>query len=75
VHWKRRRGYATQALRLLLPEAKAEGLDFVEVTTDDWNIASQRVIEANDGLLVERFRKPAEYRDDGEALRYRIPLS
>lgn len=71
VPWKRNRGYATQALRLLLPEAKAEGLEFVEVTTDLTNIASQRVIEANGGVLFERFFKPVEF-DGGEGLRYRI---
>ena len=71
VPWKRNRGYATLALRLLLPEAKAEGLEFVEVTTDVTNIASQRVIEANGGVLVERFNKPGQFGGD-ESLRYRI---
>lgn len=71
VPWKRRRGYATLALRLLLPQAKAEGLEFVEITTDLTNIGSQRVIEANGGVLVERFTKPAVYGSE-EGLRYRI---
>ena len=57
VPWKRRRGYATRALGLILSDAHAEGLEYVEITTDLDNIASQRVIEANGGLLVERFRK------------------
>ena len=73
VPWKRRRGYATQALRLLLPEAKAMGLDYVELTTGPNNVASQRVIEANGGVLVERFRKPSAY-GGTEELRYRIAL-
>ncbi|HEV7587226.1 MAG TPA: GNAT family N-acetyltransferase, partial [Longimicrobium sp.] len=61
VPWKRGLGYATRALKLLLPEAKAEGLDYVELTTDPENVASQRVITANGGVLVERFGKPAQH--------------
>jgi predicted acetyltransferase len=71
VPWKRGRGYATRALQLLLPEARREGLAYVELTTDADNIASQRVIESNGGALVERFRKPAGY-GGAESLRYRI---
>lgn len=73
VPWKRRRGYATLALRLLLPEARTEGLPYVEITTDVDNVASQRVIEANGGRLIERFRKPAMY-GGSESLRYHIDL-
>ena len=73
VPWKRRRGYATQALRLLLPHARAEGLAYVEVTTDADNLASRRVIEANGGTLVERFHKPATH-GGAESLRFRIVL-
>lgn len=71
VPWKRGRGYATLALRLFLPEVRAEGLDFIEITTDPINIASQRVIEANGGVLVERFIKPLQL-GGTEGLRYRI---
>jgi predicted acetyltransferase len=74
VPWKQGRGYATRALRLLLPEASSEGLAFVELTTDADNIASQRVIEANGGELIERFQKPAGY-GGAESLRFRIHLS
>ncbi len=73
VPWKRRRGYATEALRLLLPAARAEGLAFVELTTDASNHASRRVIEANGGELAERFRKPDPY-GGAESLRFRIAL-
>jgi predicted acetyltransferase len=73
VPWKQRRGYATQALSQLLPEAKAEGLTFVEITTDPENIASQRVIEANGGVLFEHFTKPAQF-GSKPGLRYRIAL-
>lgn len=71
--WKQRRGYATQGLALLLPEARALGLDHVVLTTDPDNLASQRVIQANGGRLVERFRKPEAYGGD-ESLRWRIDL-
>jgi predicted acetyltransferase len=73
VPWKQRQGYATLALRHLLPEARAEGLPYVEITTDPANIASQRVIEANGGVLHERFAKPAQF-GGKEGLRYRIAL-
>ena len=73
VPWKRRRGYATAALRLLLPEAKAVGLPFIEVTTDPDNVASQRVIEAAGGVLYERFTKPPQF-GSVPGLRYRIVL-
>jgi predicted acetyltransferase len=49
VPWKQGRGYAQRALSLLLPEAKAEGLPFVELTADPDNLASQRVITAKGG--------------------------
>lgn len=74
VPWKRRRGYATEALRQLLPLARAEGLPYVEITTDADNVASQRVVLANGGVLIGEFRKPPHY--GGHAgLRFRIPLA
>ena len=73
VPWKQRRGYATSALRKLLPEAKLEELSYVEITTDPENIASQRVIEANGGVMYERFTKPAQF-GSTPGLRYRIAL-
>lgn len=53
VPWKRRRGYATRALALLLPIARAHGLKRVQITCDDDNVPSQRVILANGGVLAE----------------------
>jgi predicted acetyltransferase len=73
VPWKRRRGYATRALQLLRPLARAEGLAYIELTTDADNLPSRRVIEANGGVLVERFHKPVEY-GGAESLRFRIML-
>ena len=67
-------GYATEALRQLLPLAKSEGLLYVELVTDPENPPSRRVIEANGGVLVEEFVEPEAY--GGQiALRFRIPLS
>jgi predicted acetyltransferase len=74
VPWKRRRGYATQALGLLLQDIRGGELDFVEITTTADNHASRRVIEENGGILVETFRK-GEFHGGGEALRFRISLT
>ena len=74
VPWKRGRGVATAALGMILADAAAEGLRWVDITTDPDNVASQRVIERNGGVLVERFAHPAAYaRADG--LRYRIAIT
>jgi len=73
VPWKRDRGYATSALRLLLPEARGIGLDYVELTTDPDNIPSQRVILSNGGYELGRFMKDASY-GGTEGLRFRIDL-
>jgi predicted acetyltransferase len=61
-------------LKLLLKEVVREDpLPYLEIVTDADNIASQGVIEANGGKLIERFRKPEEY-GGAESLRYRIAL-
>jgi len=73
VPWKQRLGYAKSALRLILPEAKAIGLAYVDIITDPDNIASQRVITANGGVLVERFTKPPQF-GNKPGLRFRIAL-
>lgn len=73
VPWRRRRGYATHALALLLPEARREGLDHVELTTDPDNLSSQKVITTNGGVLIKRFRKEPAY-GEAEALLFRIAV-
>jgi predicted acetyltransferase len=73
VPWKRRLGYATEALRQILPYAKAEGLSYVELTTDPDNKPSNKVIEANGGVMIERFVKSAHY-GSAIALRWHIHL-
>jgi predicted acetyltransferase len=74
VPWKQRRGYATRALRDMLQEARAEGLRYVEITTDPDNVGSQRVIEANGGVLFEEFIKPKAL-GGTRGLRYRVILN
>ena len=51
VPWKRQRGYATAALRLMLIEAGKVGLARVMITCSDHNVASRRIIENADGVL------------------------
>jgi predicted acetyltransferase len=71
VPWKQRRGYATRALGEILRDARAEGLRYVEITTRPHNVASQRVIMANGGVLIEEFVAPASLGSRRE-LRYRV---
>lgn len=73
VPWKAGRGYATQALALLLPMARDQGLDYLDLTTEPDNIASQRVILMNGGRLLGRFPKAASY-GGTDCLRFRIDL-
>jgi predicted acetyltransferase len=74
VPWKQRRGYATRALALLLPEVRREGLRHVDITTDPDNVASQKVILANGGRLVGPFRRAPAYGDGDLHLLFRIDL-
>jgi predicted acetyltransferase len=71
--WKQRRGYATQALALMLPEVRKLDLAHIDLTTDPDNLPSQKVITANGGYLVERFTKVAGH-GGTEALLFRIRL-
>ncbi len=73
VEWKQCRGYATQALREVLADARDEGLRYVEITTDPDNLPSRRVIERNGGVLFEEFVAPAAL-GNGRKLRYRVPI-
>lgn len=74
VPWKQGQGLAKAALAQLLPEAKQMGLPYVELTTDPQNHASQRVIQANGGRLVERFIKAPQF-GSKPGLRFRIALA
>lgn len=71
VPWKRRRGYATQAVRSILPDVAAEGLAWAEITCDVENVASRGVIEGAGGVFVEQFTYPPEY-GTSDGLRFRV---
>ena len=71
--WKQNRGYATEALKQILPEAKRIRMPFVELTTNVDNLFSQRVIQKNGGVLHEKFVKPQSH-GGTDGLRYRIYL-
>jgi predicted acetyltransferase len=73
VPWKQRRGYATRALAEMLQHARDEGLEYIELTTDEDNEASQKVMKANGAEFVERFTKPPS-QGGTESLRFRIML-
>jgi predicted acetyltransferase len=55
VPWQRGEGLASAALFAILPEAKAVGLKYVEITTSPDNRASVRVIEKAGGTLVRTY--------------------
>ena len=73
VPWKQRRGYATRAVSEVLEDARTRGLRYVEIDTTPENVASQRVIESNGGVLIEKFITLPSL-GGSEELRYRIPL-
>jgi len=73
VPWKQQRGYATQALRIMLEHPRAMRMSFVELTADLDNAPSQRVITANGGVLVRRFQYPPQH-GERNGHQYRIQL-
>jgi predicted acetyltransferase len=54
----RRRGYATELLRLMLGRARALGIERALLTCDDDNIGSIKVIERNGGRLTGQAVSP-----------------
>jgi predicted acetyltransferase len=58
----------------MLDRVRDEGIGHVDITTDPDNVASQRTIIANGGVLVERYQPPKQC-GSGEKLRYRVMLS
>jgi len=73
VPWKRNKGYAKQALQLMLDEIKYCGLPYVELTTDIENEVSQKVILKCGGQLIGEFEKlPSN--GGGKGKRFRIYL-
>jgi predicted acetyltransferase len=74
VPWKRRRGYATRALELLLPVAREVGLARVFLTCDAGNEASRKVIERNGGVRAGARSRPPTGQIGPEKLGYWIML-
>jgi predicted acetyltransferase len=74
VPWKRRRGYASTALAMVLAEARAVGLERVFLTADEDNIASRRVIERNGGVLLGPDTPPPTGRFEAGEVGYWIRL-
>jgi predicted acetyltransferase len=73
VPWKQNLGYATQALALLLLQAKRLGLIHVYITTQPENVASRKVIEANRGRFLHTFIEDAGY-GGKEGLKFKVDL-
>lgn len=71
VPWKRGQGYASRALHMILGDALALSLPYVDLTTNEDNLASQRIIEKARGQLIEKFNKPVAL-GGAPSLRYRI---
>lgn len=55
---KRRKGYATLALKTLIEEIRYCGMPFVELVTDIDNTPSQNAILRCGGVFVENFKAP-----------------
>lgn len=66
---KRGFGYGERALELVLPKARAMGLDRVLITYDNMNMVSRKIIEANGGVLEDEI--PAENGNPGK-LKFRL---
>lgn len=78
VHWQQGRGAASFALAQLIKEATAAGhlrsMDYLEITTQPDNPASQAVIAKCGGKLIGRYTEPPMY-GGKEGLKFRITLS
>jgi predicted acetyltransferase len=77
VPWHQGRGPASFALAQLMKEATADGhfrgMDYLEITTQPDNPASQAVIVKCGGQFIERYTEPPMY-GGHEGLKFRIPL-
>lgn len=58
---ERRKGYAKEALKLCLFNAKKIGMDRVLLTADIYNVASQKVIEHCGGIPIDKTAKKILY--------------
>jgi predicted acetyltransferase len=73
VPWRRRLGYATRALALMLAHARAVGLERVLITCDEDNVGSRKVILGNGGQFAGT--RPAEAPSTKSKLQFWVPTS
>ena len=69
---KRKFGYGTKILELVLPKARDLGLDRVLLTCDETNTASRKIIESNGGVLEDKRPNPE---GGSDKLRFWISLA
>lgn len=72
--WHRGKGHATAALLAILDEARALGLAYVDLTAEDTNRPSWRVIERAGGQRIGRFDAGDLHHPCAQSLLYRIAL-
>lgn len=71
---ERRKKYASEMLRLMLPICRAFGETRVLLTCDKWNTASQKTILKNGGVLENEVPDPVGLSKSGVIQRYWISL-
>lgn len=57
---KRKKGYGTRILAMVLPKVKKLGIKKALVTCDDTNVGSWKIIEANGGILKDKIINKGE---------------
>ena len=72
---ERRRGYASEMLRLLLDKCRASGEERVLLTCDRGNIASRKTILKNGGIMENEIDDTVGLSSSGRIQRYWISLS
>jgi predicted acetyltransferase len=60
---ERRKGYAKEMLKMVLPYCREIGIDRVLITCIDGNIASEKTILANGGVYESTVHEPNENED------------
>ena len=71
---ERRKGYASEMLRLILPVCRASGADRILLTCDRNNQASQKVIMKNGGVPEKEIPDTAGISENGRIKRYWLSL-
>lgn len=71
---ERRKGYASEMLKLLLPVCRQFGEDKVLLTCDKQNAASRKTILKNGGVLESEIADTAGLSESGTIQRYWIPI-